>query len=79
MGVSQDSMQALRTILDIPEPALSVKYLGVPLISTKLRYSDCLVLKDRMLKRVQSWSIKLLSYGGRSQLISSVLFSIQVY
>lgn len=65
--------------MDVPEAGLPVKYLGVLSISTKLRYSDCLALKDRMLKRVLSWSNKLLSYGGRSQLISSVLFSIQVY
>lgn len=29
--------------------------------------------------RVQSWSSKLLSYGGGAQLINAVLFSIQVY
>lgn len=32
-----------------------------------------------MLRRTQLWSNKLLSFGGRAQLISSVLFSIQVY
>lgn len=32
-----------------------------------------------MLRRIQSWSNKLMSFGGRAQLISSVLFSIQVY
>lgn len=78
-GVDQERKLALRAILDIPEVSLPVKYLGVPLISTKLRYLNCLVLKDKMLQRVQCWSNKSLSYRGRCQLISSVLLSIQVY
>lgn len=76
--MSSDRRLALRQILDIPESELPVRYLGLPLISTKLTYVDCVVLKDRMLRRIQSWSNKLLSFGGRAQLISSVLF-IQVY
>lgn len=76
-GADEAFKQKLRGILDIPEAKLPVKYLGVPLISSKLRHSDCVVLKDRMLKRIQSGSNKQLSFGGRAQLISSVLFSIQ--
>lgn len=72
-------MQLWVLILDIPEAELPVRYLGVPLISTKLTYADCVVLKDRMLRRIQSWSNKLLSFGSRAQLISFVLFSSQVY
>lgn len=53
-------------------------YLGVPLITSRLTHSDCGVLKERMLAKIQSWSNKLLTYGGRSQLIASVLFGIQV-
>lgn len=76
-GADEAFKQKLRGILDIPEAKLPVKYLGVPLISSKLRHSDCVVLKDRMLTRIQSGSNKQLSFGGRAQLISSVLFSIQ--
>ncbi|KAH7837641.1 hypothetical protein Vadar_016195 [Vaccinium darrowii] len=78
-GVGDALKQELRAILDIPEANLPVKYLGVPLISTKLRHADCVVLKNWMLKRIQSWSNKQIMFGGRAQLISSVLFSIQVY
>lgn len=48
-GIDPGAKLALRAILDIPEASLPVKYLGVPLISTKLRDLDCLVLKVRML------------------------------
>ncbi|KAI8537157.1 hypothetical protein RHMOL_Rhmol09G0003900 [Rhododendron molle] len=76
-GVSVESKQVLNSILNIPEAVLPVKYFGVPLISTKLSYSDCLVLKEKMLRRVQSWSNKFLSYVA--QLIGSILFSMRVY
>lgn len=60
-GVCVESKQVLNSILNIPEVVLPVKYLGVPLISTRLSYSDCLVLKEKILRRVQSWSNKFLS------------------
>ena len=58
---------------------LPVRYLGVPLISTKLKAVDCECIKDRMLKRVSSWTSKKLSYAGRIQLVVSVLHGIQAY
>lgn len=78
-GVSQELKDNLAAILSIPECPLPVKYLGVPLISSKLSHGDCIVLKDIIVKRVTSWSSKLLSYGGRAQLVQSVLWSSQTY
>lgn len=80
-GVDNDqhTKVGLQSILAIPEGFLPVKYLSVPLIPTRLRARDCHVLVEKILKWVQSWSSKLLSYGGRAQLINAVLFSIQVY
>lgn len=78
-GVSHHGKLRLCNILPIPEGFLPVKYLGVPLISTRLRSADCSQLMDRILCRIQSWTNKKLSYGGRTQLVISVLFSIQVY
>lgn len=51
-GVGPELKQELRSILDIPVASLLVQYLGVPLISTKLCYSNCIILKDRMLRRI---------------------------
>ncbi|XP_058216962.1 uncharacterized protein LOC131327851 [Rhododendron vialii] len=69
----------LSSILPIPEAHLLVKYLGVSLISTRLKAADCLILKEKILKRIQGWSNRPVSYRGRAQLIQLVLFSVQVY
>ncbi|GFY96780.1 sterile alpha motif (SAM) domain-containing protein [Actinidia rufa] len=63
-------------ILSIPERTLPVKYLGVPLITTS---EDCSLLKENTVQKIQSMSNKLLSHGGRAQLIQLVLFSAQIY
>ena len=56
-----------------------VKYLGVPLIFTRLKYGDCEELKNKILSKITSWHSKLLSYAGRIQLIISILSSIHNY
>ncbi|KAJ9564713.1 hypothetical protein OSB04_000679 [Centaurea solstitialis] len=58
---------------------LPVRYLGVPLIATKLFHKDCKVLIDKVKKRVLDWKNKSLSFAGRLQLLQSVISSIQVY
>ena len=40
---------------------------------------DCAPLVDKIIARINSWSIKLLLYVRRLQLIQYVLFSIQNY
>ncbi|KAJ0572336.1 putative reverse transcriptase zinc-binding domain-containing protein [Helianthus annuus] len=61
------------------EGELPVRYLGVPLISSKLMYKDCKVLVDRLEKRVDNWMTKSLSFAGRLQLINSVLSAMHIY
>ncbi|KAJ9535399.1 hypothetical protein OSB04_un001489 [Centaurea solstitialis] len=58
---------------------LPVRYLGVPLISTKLFHRDCLSLIDKVRRRTMEWRNKWLSFAGRLQLVNSVLSSISVY
>ncbi|GFZ08429.1 hypothetical protein Acr_20g0002370 [Actinidia rufa] len=50
----------------------------MPLISTKLKAKDCRRLVERFTARVKTWTDKFLSYAGKTQLIKSELFSIQV-
>ncbi|XP_058215475.1 uncharacterized protein LOC131326638 [Rhododendron vialii] len=78
-GVNDVTKQILSQILAVPEGVLPVRYLGVPLITTRLHAIDCQVLLDKIMGCIQSWANKLLSYGGRAQLINSVLFSTQIY
>lgn len=58
---------------------LPICYLGVPLLSKRLYIQDCKVLVDKIRVNVMDWKNKSLSFAGRSQLISSVLNSMQFY
>jgi len=58
---------------------LPVKYLGVPLISTRLTHQHCMPLIERITSRIKNWTTTSLTYAGRLQLTKSTLFSIQVY
>ena len=61
------------------EGSLPVRYLGVPLISSRLLYRDCKVLVEKLESRVNDWRNKFLSLAGRLQLIRSVLSSMHIY
>jgi hypothetical protein len=61
------------------EGSLPVRYLGVPLISSRLLYRDCKVLVEKLEGRVNDWRNKFLSLAGRLQLIRSVLSSMHIY
>lgn len=61
------------------EGKLPVRYLGVPLISTRLTAADCSSLLEKITGCIDSWMSKKLSFAGRLQLLTSVLSSIQVF
>ena len=71
-GVSREVIEEIAAILPIPNGSLPVKYLGVPLISSRLTYADYIQLKENILSRIQSWVNRLSSFGGRAQLIQLV-------
>ncbi|GJV26677.1 retrovirus-related pol polyprotein from transposon TNT 1-94 [Tanacetum coccineum] len=56
-------------VLPFEEGRLPVKYLGVPLISTRLIYRDCRELIEKVQNRINDWKNKSLSVAGRLQLI----------
>ncbi|GAV69154.1 hypothetical protein CFOL_v3_12655, partial [Cephalotus follicularis] len=58
---------------------LPIKYLGLPLIATRLSKQDCAPLTEKILVIANSWVSTSLSYTGRLQLIKSTLSSMQVY
>lgn len=59
--------------------SLPKRYLGLPLISTKLEPEDCNSLVERVVSIVKSRTGKFLSCAGRLQLLKAVLFSIRTY
>ncbi|GJV05024.1 uncharacterized protein Tco_1338593 [Tanacetum coccineum] len=66
-------------LMPFDEGTLPIKYLGVPLISSRLRYRDCKVLVERVQNRINDWKNKYLSFAGRLQLVMSVLSSMHGY
>ncbi|KAJ6978454.1 hypothetical protein NC653_026761 [Populus alba x Populus x berolinensis] len=78
-GVSNELHHDIQQHLGFQQGILPIKYLGVPLISTRLTHADCLPLVERIISRIKLWTSASLTYAGRLQLIQSVLFSIQVY
>ncbi|GJT91737.1 hypothetical protein Tco_1080582 [Tanacetum coccineum] len=70
---------AILNIISFEERHLPVKYLGVPLISSRLIYRDCKELIDKVRSRIQDWKNKSLLAAGRLQLIRSVIGSMHVY
>lgn len=55
---------------------LPIRYLGLPLLHMKLKKSDYSPLLDKITARFNSWTVKYLSFAGRLQLISSVIYSL---
>ncbi|XP_057956506.1 uncharacterized protein LOC131149773 [Malania oleifera] len=47
------------------EGTLPFRYLGIPLITRRLFTSDCKTLSDRVMKRIEGWGSKNVSYSGR--------------
>nr|GEV58827.1 hypothetical protein [Tanacetum cinerariifolium] len=70
---------AILNVLPFEEERLLVKYLGVPLVSSRLIFRDCKELIEKVHNRVNDWKNKCLSIAGRLQLIQSVLGSLHVY
>ena len=72
-------LEAVHDLFQFQVGELPVRYLGVPLISTKLTALNCKPLVDRITSRVSSWTARFLSFVGRLQLIKSVLYGIQSF
>ncbi|GJR59889.1 uncharacterized protein Tco_1502051 [Tanacetum coccineum] len=70
---------SILNLVPFAEGTLPVRYLGVPLISSRLLYHDCKVLVEKLESRVNDWRNKFLSLAGRMQLVRSVLSSMHIY
>ncbi|KAL2237525.1 UNVERIFIED_CONTAM: hypothetical protein Sindi_0944200 [Sesamum indicum] len=61
------------------EGHLPMRYLGLPLISSRLSISDCQPLISKINARINGWEGISLSYAGRVQIIKSVLSALSLY
>ncbi|KAL0284071.1 UNVERIFIED_CONTAM: hypothetical protein Sradi_7209200 [Sesamum radiatum] len=75
----QRERQSILDIMGFHEGSLPIKYLGLPLTSSRLKVADCQPLIDRLNSRLAGWNHLNLSLAGRTQLIKSVLNSLHTY
>ncbi|KAL2228524.1 UNVERIFIED_CONTAM: hypothetical protein Sindi_1832100 [Sesamum indicum] len=67
------------TIMGFQEGQLPMRYLGLPLLSSRLSISDCQPLLLKIDARINGWDGISLSYAGRIQIIKSVLSAMSIY
>lgn len=53
---------------------LPIRYLGLPLMARKLKISEYAPLLNKITASMRAWSVKLLSFAGRLQLLRTVIF-----
>lgn len=71
-GLSDEESLAIATF-GFNVGSLPIRYLGLPLMSRKLRISDYDALLQKLIKRFRSWAIKALSFAGRLLLLNTVI------
>ncbi|KAL0445011.1 UNVERIFIED_CONTAM: LINE-1 retrotransposable element O protein [Sesamum latifolium] len=75
----QSQRQQILDLIGFQEGSLPIKYLGVPLVSSRLTIADCQPLIQKVDGRLAGWNNLNLSFAGRLQLIKSVLSSLHTY
>ncbi|KAL0287140.1 UNVERIFIED_CONTAM: hypothetical protein Sradi_7131400 [Sesamum radiatum] len=75
----QSQRQQLIDIMGFQEGTLPLKYLGVPLVASRLSIADCQPLIQKVEGRLAGWNTLNLSFAGRLQLLKSVLGSLHTY
>lgn len=78
-GLSPPRALVLQDCFGLPVGDLPIRYLGVPLITSKLSFKDCAPLLEKIDVRIRGWEHRALSFAGRLLLINFVLCSVQVY
>ncbi|XP_039010132.1 uncharacterized protein LOC120138791 [Hibiscus syriacus] len=78
-GVPENSLQQIHLATGFKIGQLPVRYLGVPLVTQKLTSKDCSTLLVKIKSMIDKWSSRHLSFGGRLQLVKSILFNIFGY
>jgi hypothetical protein len=78
-NVTQSDRDSIATTLDVQAALGTGKYLGLPSMIGRSKKAIFSFIKDRIWKKINSWSSKCLSKAGREVLIKSVLQSIPTY
>lgn len=71
--------ETLKTLLTIPVVDGHSLYLGLPTFTLQDKNLQFGYMKDRVLKRLHGWKVRLFSKGGGETLIKAVLQAILAY
>lgn len=78
-GVPEVIQQQILQHIGFTRGTLPFKYLEVPLSTKRLAIHQCKPLLDKIVEKINSWTVKYLSYAERLQLVQRVLNSIQAF
>ncbi|KAJ4969222.1 hypothetical protein NE237_015923 [Protea cynaroides] len=78
-GVSSQVRSDLIACCQFSEGSLPIKYLGLPLLASRLSHKDCGPIIEKIQSSIEGWKCRLLSYAGRALLISAVLQGTLIY
>ncbi|KAL0433422.1 UNVERIFIED_CONTAM: hypothetical protein Slati_2676500 [Sesamum latifolium] len=78
-NVNEEQQRALAGILEVTVVPKHDKYLGLPTIAGRSKKELFAIIKDRVWRKVHSWSTKKLSQAGQAVLIKTVLQTIPTY
>ncbi|KAL0408398.1 UNVERIFIED_CONTAM: hypothetical protein Sradi_1774200 [Sesamum radiatum] len=66
-------------VIPTGEGHLPLRYLGLPLLASRLTIADCQSILRKIDDRIKGWDGIMLSFASRTQLIKSVLSALQIY
>jgi hypothetical protein len=79
--ISSDEQKAMQysEMINYATGSWLIKYLGVPVASSRLQVWDWMALNEKILKRLYGWQCASLSYGGKLILLNACLSCIPTY
>lgn len=78
-NVRRDKQAELKGLLGVHEDIRHSKYLGLPSLVGRSKKSVFKFVKDKVGKRIQGWSTKLLSRAGKAVMLKNVAQAIPAY
>lgn len=79
INIPQEQMQLVSEIMGCTRSQFPVQYLGMPLTVSKPTKETFLPLIENIEKKLGGWQGKMISRGGRLQLVQSVLSTVPTY